>query len=351
MDYEHYVSPEFRRYTDMDTWAAHVVLDGFIAAGESRYYRLSSRFAEVEDWIHTLEPYRDYFWSLYGNQVAYTQNLNTIFARSISDEIYFAPDNLRGFQTIYVNGQVHRVDTDGWAVEVDAAMDYLATSGHSRYMIWKPSGLYNEQQQNNYPPQFMSEWSPPMVATTGEFSPFASAGIKLGFWWGRSAQVADQWNDPELEMFDTSYGPHVTAMWNEAVLAASRGARLIGLDSFRMMPPWDALPWLNTLQAMSPQIQYVGEPHSCDIMHLKQGFCIDHTHLLTAPLLADYLVPGREVWVIIPLGMSIAQASHYIGWGLSVLHYNQSFTAHDLEPAVAAAQAGWVVDPFAPFPQ
>jgi hypothetical protein len=352
LQYKHDVSPEFRHYTYMDdVWAVSVGLDDDISPGESRTYKVMVRFALPEDWIHTLAPYRDYLWSVYGDRPRYVQDLRPIHGRAMASLSQITPDNLRGFITTWQMGQPYRVDLDGWEVEVNYVLNYLAGSGHKRLMMWTASGMYNEAVANNYAPQTLTEWSPPMVSTDGEWHRYQDAGIDLGFWHGRSGQIADQWNDPVLETLDISNPVHVATATNEYALAAQRGAASIGLDSFRKMDLWDAMPWLLNLQSQFPGLRFAAEPQCADILHIHIPFCTDHTNITTAPLLADYLVPGREVQIILTGEVStLPHVYHSYGWGLTVLSYTQSLTASVMQPAVDLAQSGWVLPWDAPIP-
>lgn len=355
LQYKHDVSPEFRHYTYMDdVWAVFVGLDDNIGPGESRTYKLMVRFALAADWMHTLAPYREYLWSVYGDRAHYAQDLRPIHGRAMAAMAQIAPDNLRGYITTWEGGQPHRVDLDGWEVEVNYVLNYLAGSGHKRLMMWTASGLYNQYTANNYPPQTLTEWSPPMMATDGEWHRYQDAGIDLGFWHGRCAQIADQWNDPVLETFDLSNPAHVATATNEYALAVQRGATSIGLDSFRKMDLWDAVPWVLNLQSQFSGLRLYAEPQCADILHMHIPFCTDHTNLPTAPLLADYLVPGREVQIVLTGEVStLAHVYHSYGWGLTVLSYTQSLTASSMQPAVDQAQSGWVLPwdaPVTPVP-
>jgi hypothetical protein len=355
LEYKHDVSPEFRHYTYMDDeWAVFAGLDGDIGPGESRTYKLMVRFALPADWMHTLAPYREYLWSVYGHKAHYAQDLRPILGRAMSTLSLIGPDNQRGFITNWQMGQPYRVDLHGWVVEVNYVLNYLAGSGHKRLMMWTASGMYDQYVQNNYPPQTLTEWSQPMMATDGEWHRYEDAGIDLGFWHGRSVQIADQWNDPVLDSLDVSNPAHTATAMNEYVLAMQRGASSVGLDSFRKLDLWNAMPWLQSMQSQCPGMRFYAEPQCADILHFHIPFCTDHTNVPTAPLLADYLVPGREVQIILTDDVAnLPYVYHSYGWGFTVLHYTQSLTAYAMQPAVDQAHSGWVLPwdaPVTPVP-
>lgn len=358
LDYKHSVSVEFRRYTSMeDSWAAFVGLDGSINPGESRYYRLTARFSHPEDWIHTLEPYRDYLWSLYGNMAQYAQDLYPTRGWANADSgLLDETENPRGFMTWWSQGQPNRVDLDGWEVSVDYMLEFLESSGVQKLMVWQPSGLYLESMWTplpQYPSLIMTLWPQPMLNTQDEFLRIADAGIELGFWWGNSATVAHEWNPPFIELLDITNPLHISAALQEPALARTRGAHCMSLDSYRKLPLWDAVPWLQTLKAKHPDMKWMAEPQCADILHMMMPFCTDYINVPFAPQLADYLVPGREVIVILTDGMAtVENCWHYIGWGCAVLWYagDGTITMADLLPAIEAAQDGWVGDPYAPYP-
>jgi hypothetical protein len=144
---------------------------------------------------------------------------------------------------------------------------------------------------------------------------------------------------------------HVSTQLAESTLAEARGARYIGLDSYRELPLWKSAPWLQTLKAEHPDMKWMAEPQCADVLHMMTPFCTDYINVSSAPQLADYLVPGREVIIILSGDMAtVENCVHYIGWGCSVLFYAHDITMADLLPAIEAAQDGWVADPYAPIP-
>jgi hypothetical protein len=91
------------------------------------------------------------------------------------------------------------------------------------------------------------------------------------------------------------------------------------------------LPWIAKLREDFPTLRFVGEPHCCDILHLYLPFATSYKNLFAvgtspddphAPLLSDYLVPGRETWILFDDLVTATysddeHASLLIGWGLT----------------------------------
>ncbi len=332
VQYKQSVTPFATGWGGTSNWLVYFHLGGEIPAGASREYVLSARFAQPADWIHTLQPYRDYFWSMYGNKPAYTQDLRPVYADHMASSTFFAPDNPRGFIP-------SRPDLVGWK---DLVTDLLSVAvkqkGYRRLMLWSPSGLYQTSFWNNYPAQYMTEWSPAMSNTAGELQRLTRAGVQVCFWWGHSAAVADGWEDPAYEIFDPDNPAHVQAMMAEWELAVTRGASGAGLDGFEALPLETALPWLEKMRSMKPDAFFTAEAACCDIMHLRAPFWLQSVQLPTPHLLSDYLVPGRETWVhLVGPEINLTRAAEVISWGNTVCWVAPPFTAPQLKPIIAAA--------------
>jgi predicted outer membrane repeat protein len=405
--YKHHVSVEFRSTatTAGQSWHTRVRLmaeggseTGYaqIQPGETRVYTVSIRYvfpsnAEISGntpyWIYTLKPYRDYFWSMYGNKAKYLQDLRPVWGHTMAQcgYEYSDPnnDNERGFENVYWSGVPHWVDDDGWCFVVCNMQHYLENIGrHERIMIWKPSGLYNFYSGPtpatycddanpgplvtdsiccwlHYPPQIMSEWLGQMAPTASvlldiEDTYGGEPSVDLGYWWGWSSKYAESWPDDELDPLDITNATHVLAAFNELDLAEDRGAHSIGLDSLAAMPVWDALPWMTQLYNTFPTLRYVVEPDSCDLLHLHVPFATDYTNLYAIgasgdvphpSILADYLVPGRETWIILDNNTDYADPEHaalMLGWGLTPVSFGCELSMKDMYKAVQCAAANLI---------
>jgi len=315
------------------TWNTRFHLDGELAPNESREYLVSMRFTDREDWIHTIAPYKEYF-SRYGS-VRYQQDLRPVWAMAIGDTLRISPDNPRG-----ING--YRADLNGWQRDVDYLLDYAAPAGFERVMVWAASGMYDEHRGNNFPPQFMVEWTGPMIDTESQWTRVRDAGIDLLFWWGRSGQYAEQWNDDVLDKFTPTTPVQSRMMLDQWRLALRRGASGVGLDAFTQMDAWHAIPWIALLRELKPDATIIAEPACYDLLNLHVPTMFYSVDIDRAPhLLADYLVPGRELWVHWNGNdVTIERLEEYIAQGMTIILRGRQISAHDLRAAVERAQQG-----------
>lgn len=331
--YKHQIRTYLGRGTGRygDTWAAKFYLDGELAAGVSRDYVVKIRYTNSEDWIHTIAPYKESF-ARHGN-VRYQQDLRPVWGVAVSDSLLIRSDNRRGFRGT-------RADLNGWQGDVDYILDWVLPAGFERTMVWSPAGMYDGNRHNNYPPQFMSDWTGPMIETESQWQRFADEDIELMFWWGRAGQYADRWDDDELDKFEPtnlSQSRMMLDQWREAI---RRGATGVGLDAFTQMDGWQAIAWVALLRELKPNATIVAEPACFDQLNLHCPVSLYSTDLEGGPhLLADYLVPGREMWVIPREGpITREKAEEFIGNGMTVLLRGQSVTANELRDAVERAQ-------------
>lgn len=348
LEYKHQVRVKFRRQAGADSWSVRFKLETELLPDEVRTYKISARYAYPADWIHTVKAYREYFWSLYGNTPAYSQDMTPVYKVSLARRDNLSQDNPRGFKNDT------RVDLYGWQTEINAILTEMKRNGFERLMVWKPSGIYLNHQQNNFPSQIMSSWLEPMIDSAGHWHRFDQAGIQLLFWWGRSAQYADVWDDPELEEFDIYNPVHHQAMMNEWQLAVARDGDGCGFDGFKQLPPWDAIVWTDQLQAIKPDAVLITEPVSTDIMHLRFPTFAQGKHLLDPHILADYLVPGREMWLQLREWdgvdhATLERALEGISWGMTIVLAKQSgISAFDLQEAIEEATSSHAALPLNP---
>ncbi len=362
LNYKHAVSPQFRRYSNMtDNWMTFVSMMGAsVAPGESRTYTVTTRFARPADWIHSLAPYRDYLWLQFGDHAHYSQDLRPIKGRTESvSELINLDTNPRGFIPYHWDdGVVSRTDSHGWRRTVDRILDILHTGGFRRFVLWTPSGLYSDPShypvtngEPQFPSRIMTDWSPAMLASQQELQRITAEGIELGYWWGDSAMVEYEWNPAEVYPLDINNPSHVAMLDEQLYLANERGATWIGLDSYRRLDLWNAVPWLARMQSQFPNLRFSAEPNCSDILLFLIPFTTDSRNLPAAPLLADYLVPGREISVVFNTNReTMANAIHYTGWGSTIISFTSNISATQLEPYIQQARNGWVGDPFTPPP-
>ncbi len=315
-----------------DYWTVRFYLDGMIQPGETRNYRLSVNYNLPKDWIFTLRPYRKFLRSMYGD-VQYRQDMRPVWMQQLGDTRRLSPNNMRGF-----NGA--RADLNGFARDVDSDLGYMLGAGYERALVRTPAGVYFRNRQNNFPPQITTSWTPPMRETGYEWRRLGQAGIDLYFWWGRSGQFADRWDDDELDDFDPSDSVQSAQMMLEWTNAISVGVKGLGLDKFTVLRPWAAFPWLDRLWAVKPDASFIAEPVAYDLLNIRIPTFLYSEDVRDQPhLLADFLVPGREIWVLLEgEDNTLERALRLIDNGLTIVTNAQDFGANDLMEAVRRAQ-------------
>lgn len=333
--YQHQIRTYMGRGTGINgsTWTAKFYLDGELAPAESRDYVVNLRYTHRDDWIHTIAPYKEAF-ARHGS-VRYHQDLRPVWGMAVSDSLLINHSNPRGFRGT-------RADLNGWQGDVDYMLDFVIPAGFERVMVWAPSGMYDQNRQNNYPPQFMVDWTGPMLETASQWTRFKDAGVDLLFWWGRSGQYADRWNDDTLDKFDPTLPAEGRMMLDQWRTALQRGASGLGLDAFTQMDGWRNIAWIAALRELKPDATIVAEPACFDLLNLHVPTSLYSTDVDGGPhYLADYLVPGREMWVLPHDGpMTLERAEQLIGDGMTVLLRGRDISAHDLQDAVQRAQGG-----------
>lgn len=281
-----------------------------IPPGETRTYTVSVRTTNsTSDWMRTLVPYRDYFRATYGG-VRYDRRTKPVNAHTLAVTSNATETNPYGWN----RAAQRSPDVFGWDKLVD---DLASRTGWSGYMIVKPTGVFKKYKDLNFPFQFTSRWlanenmRTALDSRRGFPSLVRRTKSDLGFWWGRSCQVMTDWDNGKFEALDPDNPAHVQACINEMALAAQAGATIIGLDTFahRWTPVWKLYPWLQRLKLIYPQMQFVIEPISCDVMHTVGAMWLRGYADSAAPgseseldkirgphLMADFLLPGHETW-------------------------------------------------------
>jgi len=292
---------------------------GDLAPGESRVYVVAVRAVKgARPWQTTLEPYREFFRARYG-QVKYQRDPRPIQFSSLAVDGNHEADNPYGF----AGGYNLRPDLFGFGPWVNRLVDRV-DRGFTRIMVSKPTGQFYVNQQNNIPTLFTSHWMEgaeyghALGDAVQQFNRIPQAGLHLGLWWGRGAQVMpDGWDTYRIEELNPNNPEHVALGFKELDLAYAAGARLIGLDAFRRMQAWDALQWLQMMQQRAPGTRFVTEPVCGDIVHnFVPAFQVATRPASEAELrvetrhyLADLLNPGHEIWGYI----RVDRFSDYLG--------------------------------------
>jgi uncharacterized membrane protein YgcG len=329
-----------------------------IPPGESRTYVMSVRVTrEVDKWVTTLTPYRNYFRSMYGG-VQYRRNTNPVRGYTCASDVNLSAANPFGFL------EASRPDLRGYATTVAELNRVQAPT----VMVWALSGLQRHNRDRNLPylvasplrnhPKLASAFDP----VTG-FQAVPRSGRELGIWWGYASLITRQWDTPEATFFDPTIQEHYDLALREMQAMYDMGARVIGLDTFchRITPIWKGIPWMHNMKARFDGIRFVTEPSMCDIMHLVAATWVNGYELapgevpatvqdiyaIKGPdILADFLVPGHETWAGIGYDVhkrffNIDPSPAYIindlrrlaAWGYTPVVYESINLPTDLTPA------------------
>ena len=260
-----------------------------------------------QEWLSVLAPYKDYFQSQYG-PVEYERRTKPVYGAALAVEATINSQNPRGWIVAAT-----RPDRLGFAPVVNDLIEN--DFGHDNVMVWTPSGLFNQSRRLNYPSRFTAGWldSDKLRTATDQigFPAIPRSGKQLGLWWGRAAQHMDRWNDDEAEPLDPDNPGHMSLVYLQLDLARDAGATMIGLDAFvhKYMPVWKQEPYINGLRARYPEMSFITEQMSSDVMHRvtptsNRAYSAGSTpraeadyHRLNIPFyLADYLNPRHETW-------------------------------------------------------
>jgi hypothetical protein len=292
--------------TGNDTGETGLAHSGLIEPGQTRTYTVSVRVTrKPAEWVRTLVPYRDWFRAAYGG-VSYERQGGCIGAQTLASAALCGESNPLGFAD-------SRPDLNGWG---EAVGGLLARRGWDTLLFLNPSGSYGASRAGNPPYQFATNWNATGPLATAcdpqiGFPRLPARAQKIGFRWGRSLQVARQWDDPGPVPFDPHNPDHRRLAFAEMDLAVKAGATTIALDAFspRFTPLWDLVEWVADLKARYPGVRFAADAVSCDLIHRQiaaiyrgskdraevagpveiDGFTNPH-------LMADFLLPGHETW-------------------------------------------------------
>lgn len=276
--------------------------EGDIQPGETRRYTMSVRVmkgARGDDWVRTLEPYRDFFRSVHGG-VDYQRDPRPVYATALAQSSAVSASNPRG----WAYASTRDPERFGWGPWVEH-LEQVASRGFERFLIVAPTGVFKAHPEQNFPFQFTSAWGgmSQAQATLGLLGAFARRH-ELGLWWGRSTGVMDTWDDGQIEPFDPRNPRHVRRVVEELDGAVEAGATTIGLDAFSNVDPWAGWAFLDIAQQTHPGVKFVVEPMASDLFHNRAASYLWATRVesqagrqaMGRHVLADYLNPGHETW-------------------------------------------------------
>ncbi|MEI2825144.1 MAG: hypothetical protein V9F04_01190 [Dermatophilaceae bacterium] len=134
-------------------------------------------------------------------------------------------------------------------------------------------------------------------------------GRELGLWWTESQRYNP--GRDAMTLFSRQKQAHVKSAFKELDLAVRAGATMVGLDTFHdyATPAWEHYFWLRDMQERFPKVTFITEPIACDVVHTLSPTFQQHwawvqppqkaedVYPITTPhFLADFLLPGHEIW-------------------------------------------------------
>ncbi|MBX3354039.1 MAG: hypothetical protein KF684_14005 [Phycisphaeraceae bacterium] len=280
--------------------------DGEIKPGETRQYVVSLRAQPRNSarWTDTLQPYREYFTSAYGD-TSYVRDPRPVHAAVMASPGEQTPDNPRGFLFNDLRPDVH-----GFGPWLSELRD-RAELGWDRVMIWRPSGLpYSGTRSVKNTGCGMFDFVSSLDSNERlrdaftELPRFNNRARDLGVWWGDPLKAEGSRRGPRLNL--DSARDREDAL-REATRATGLGAEMVGLNDFNKLPAWQAYGWLRELRQANPGVTYITSPACGDLIHtLAPAMLVANapssspsTGVDTRFFLADYLVPGHETWGLI----------------------------------------------------
>ncbi|MCK6417646.1 MAG: hypothetical protein L6Q57_01750 [Alphaproteobacteria bacterium] len=296
--------------------------------GHIRRYTLSVRVLRdkpeyettpEQEWLYTLEPYRQYFQTLYGAP-RYARNPAPVIGNLMAIQSRVSTASPHGFTT-------ERPDLNGWELIVKDLW-YKTTPAPKgldwmRSMLWAPTGIA-PTPEGNYHYKFTSHWDEiinpfgarPMRDTKEMLAEYGLAHQGLGLWWGRSMKVMSSWESASYESFDQYNLVHRKAAFKELEGARYVSATTIGLDEFAHGP--GGARWITEMQTRYPGMRFVTESVRADFMNVmaanfmeikKYPFGTDQSHCKNPVpayqpmVMADFLMPGlHETWLFGQVG-------------------------------------------------
>jgi len=317
---------------------------------------LTLRFAENQNWLYTLYPYKKYFNSIYGkDQNIIQKDLNPISGillsyGSVAYENYLkcqkkeknCDTNSLNISRYNLYGYNYYIRPDLYGLDdfVTVYINKLKKSGFKRVMIWALSGQYWRcpkskikkidgflECSTNYPPQFISSESKKVRETLLSLKKIGDNNISLGIWWGRSGEVPKpfSWNPHSVIPFDLSNNYHRNFYNSELDLALNIGTDEIGLDAFANMKTESQLSWLKYIRKKYPNLKLYNEGTVCDFLHTQtsaflQPQILNPKEIKDRAYLMEYLNPNAEIIIYYPHKIpDLKQLQRVIDWGYTPL--------------------------------
>lgn len=276
-------------------WYVQFRLDGTLAPGGSQHYVLAVRFAPPEThWLTTLLPYREHFRSLYG-PVQHRRDPRPVLATVMADSRTASPSNPRAFLDAKLRPDLHGFGP--WVREITTRRNL----GFARTMLWAPSGLYSRHPDRNYPANTLTglddlpimRQSLPMLGDLGR-------NMSVGYFLGSVMRAERGWDRAvQPERVDWSAEASRSLVLAELAAAAQLNASDVALAGLVGDDPAPLLLMVRLIRDRFPNLRFIAEPMPADLIHNLIGGItsdqdVDHPHLL-----ADFINPGHETWVIL----------------------------------------------------
>lgn len=276
-------------------WYVQFRLDGMLAPGRNQHYTLAVRFAPPDaHWLTTLLPYREYFRSLYG-PVQHRRDPRPVLATVMADSRTASPGNPRAFLDAKLRPDLHGFGP--WVREITTRRNL----GFTRTMLWAPSGLYSRHPERNYPANTLTglddlpvmRQSLPLLSDLGR-------SMSVGYFLGSVMRAERGWDRAvEPERVDWSSDESRSLVLNEIAAAAQLNASDVALAGLVADDPAALMLMVRLIRDRFPTLRFIAEPMPADLVHNLIGGItsdqeVDHPHLL-----ADFINPGHETWVIL----------------------------------------------------
>ena len=114
---------------------------------------------------------------------------------------------------------------------------------------------------------------------------------------------------------DVTKPADVQAAWDELDLASKRGMDEVGLDAYGYPPLYHRHAFMKKMQKRYPKIRFITEAADCDIMHTLAPTFMTFRRQRQRPVLADWLVPGHESWIMLNYQeVTLENFETIVGW-------------------------------------
>ena len=287
--------------------------EGELAPGETRTYTISVRLSYRNDkcntWITNLEPYKNYFRNKYGT-VQYKRAVDPIAGYLPGDLIFLSSNNPYAFSPGNNNPAIHGFGP------ISRSLIRTEDLGYKKVLLWAPTGFCKNNLNLNYCFKFTSHWlegdtslyphsyGHNMHDAIDSLSLVSNNGRELGLWWGRSTEIMDNWDSAYSYVLNPNNASHVAKGLYELSLAKQAGTKIIGLDQFSgstgtEIPIWHSFNWLKIMRSNAPAIKFACEQGTGDILNTQAAFVYYSDRMKSPHYLADYLLPGNEIWSLL----------------------------------------------------